>query len=597
MRKTMSLFLALVMLLSVCSFASAEETEYTVKTVPVFRGTEQAGSMDLRYYSDAPNVACYGMKAYLNLLRGEELTVTAEDGGLWTVTAPNDTSIQVNPAAGTITAADWARFQSPLTPYDKMVGIKDSPCAWSYYTDLTFTDEPAAVIFNLAKYSIPLHADREDVYMPLALLATMFTDVATNRVIFNGEKAFLSVLDVNAIGALPDGFYDPMKALISGEEQRSEDVIRVSYGELCFVLDYFFGHPGTGAWDESIREIGLDETLKAKGPEIREALLSPVYLQHVIGLQKLTAAGLDDGHTAYTGISPLVNPAVTSPEAVMKIVMGAGEAINTSSISRMEMMNSLRQTRAAVWGDEVYRECGSTAILRIDAFAPDDKGWEAYYAGTGEIPMDAFGITVTGLKKASENPAIKNVLFDLSSNTGGSSDLLMAVLSLCDGNNRFDGYNVLTGQHMYAACHVDRNLDGVIDEKDDEVKYDFRYAVLTTRMAFSCGNLFPFLMQDSGAVLLGESTGGGSCCVQFAELSGGDEFLMSSYLWALRDRKGESVEGGCNTDLPIARIEPEKPTHPNPRLSNGDYTPYFDDVKLDKMINEWYAAREEKPAV
>ena len=282
MRKTMSLFLALVMLLSVCSFASAEETEYTVKTVPVFRGTEQAGSMDLRYYSDAPNVACYGMKAYLNLLRGEELTVTAEDGGLWTVTAPNDTSIQVNPAAGTITAADWARFQSPLTPYDKMVGIKDSPCAWSYYTDLTFTDEPAAVIFNLAKYSIPLHADREDVYMPLALLATMFTDVATNRVIFNGEKAFLSVLDVNAIGVLPDGFYDPMKALISGEEQRSEDVIRVSYGELCFVLDYFFGHPGTGAWDESIREIGLDETLKAKGPEIREALLSPVYLQHVI---------------------------------------------------------------------------------------------------------------------------------------------------------------------------------------------------------------------------------------------------------------------------------------------------------------------------
>ena len=141
-----------------------------------------------------------------------------------------------------------------------------------------------------------------------------------------------------------------------------------------------------------------------------------------------------------------------------------------------------------------------------------------------------------------------------------------------------------------------KNLDGVFDEKDEEVKYDFNYAVLTTRAAFSCGNLMPFVMQEHGAVLLGESTGGGSCSVQMGTLTNGGQFMMSSWLWALRDENGESVEDGCKPDLPIARIEPETPTHEDPRLSAGDYTPYFDDAALDRMINEWFEEQAEAPA-
>lgn len=52
----------------------------------------------------------------------------------------------------------------------------------------------------------------------------------------------------------------------------------------------------------------------------------------------------------------------------------------------------IRKVREAVWGNEVYRECGSTAVIRIDGFHDDAAGWEAYYAGRGEIPMDAVGI-------------------------------------------------------------------------------------------------------------------------------------------------------------------------------------------------------------
>ena len=83
---------------------------------------------------------------------------------------------------------------------------------------------------------------------------------------------------------------------------------------------------------------------------------------------------------------------------------------------------------------------------------------------------------------------------------------------------------------------------------------------------------------------------------QLCLLTNGGEYFISSWLLALRDENGESVEGGCKTDLPIERIEPETPTNENPRLSNGDYTPYFDDVMLDRMINEWFEKQAEAPA-
>jgi C-terminal processing protease CtpA/Prc len=266
------------------------------------------------------------------------------------------------------------------------------------------------------------------------------------------------------------------------------------------------------------------------------------------------------------------------------------------SVPKSEIKAEIEQARAAAWGDDVYRECGSTAIIRIDSFVEDAAGWEAWYAGKGEIPMDAVGITWTGLKRASENPAIKNILFDLSANTGGSGDMLAYMIDLMFGDNVYRGYNVLTGQREHAVVHSDKNLDGVFDEKDDEVKYDFSYAVLTTRITFSCGNMMPFLMQEHGAVLLGEPSAGGSCYIQMGTLTNGGQFQMSTWLWALRDANGESVEGGCKTDLPIARIEPETPTHEDPRLSGGDYTPYFDDVMLDKMINEWFEEQAKAPA-
>ena len=603
MKKTLALILALIMVMSAIPSVLAEAPAYTVKTVPVMRGTEQTGTMDLRFYAATPNVAYYGLRAYVSYLQNTDLTMTELEGGEIEIVNPNGSSIRVNPSAGTITAPDWAQFQFPPVPYSTSVGLKDSPCIWSSYSDLVFDDTPNPVIFNFAKYGITIDADKDDVYLPLALLSTMFTDVAVNYVIFNGETVFRPVLDLNNLTGLPAGYYESgkMKALLTGEAQREEDEINESYGELCFIMDYLFGHPGVAMIDQAISEKGLDTALRelsdGTGEQLINDLHSPDMNTYLLAMTRLFFQLLDDGHTVFTGLTGLLQDSTPYPELRVKILTeGLEYLITNSSTAKNGMRNQLRSQRAAAWGDDLYREVGNTAIIRLDAFNPDQAGWEAYYAGTGDVPDDAYGLTWKSLKKASENPEIKHILFDLSQNAGGSSDLLMAVLNLVYGENVFRGYHVLTGQHAHSVVLNDKNLDGVIDEKDDEVKYDFNYAVLTTRLSFSCGNLFPFMMQEHGAVLLGEPTGGGSCSVQTATLTSGAVFMMSSCMWQLRTQEDVSVEDGCHTDLIIERVEPETPTNANPKLSQGDYAGYFNDQMLVQMINDWFAAQAEAPA-
>ena len=113
MKKILAVLLALTMIMSMVSCAFAEGTAYTVQRTPVFEKGEQIGSLNLRFYTDAPHVACLGMKEYLDFLMKEDVTVTRKDGDIWEVARPKGVYILVNPAAGTIAAPDWVSFQFP----------------------------------------------------------------------------------------------------------------------------------------------------------------------------------------------------------------------------------------------------------------------------------------------------------------------------------------------------------------------------------------------------------------------------------------------------------------------------------------------------
>ena len=118
-----------------------------------------------------------------------------------------------------------------------------------------------------------------------------------------------------------------------------------------------------------------------------------------------------------------------------------------------------------------------------------------------------------------------------------------------------------------------------------------------TRHAFSCGNLFPVIIQEAGAVLIGEPSSGGSCCIQVGTDAEGFSYLMSSAQWMLTDSNGVGVEGGCVIDLPI------EPVTKNEILDSflglvgvdeglPDFENYFDADYLSELMNGYYGQEE-----
>ena len=582
---------------------------FTVQSTPVTNGISELESLDLRFYADTPNIAYVGIKAYMAWMLKEDVSVTSQPNGTWVIARANGTTLVADPSAGTLYAENWTGFQTPELPYIKTkIGLKDTSCEWTQITDLVYDIAPTPVTFDFAKYNISMYADEEDVYLPLALVSNLLEDASLDLMAYNGEKLFTFSGTMGSVLAFVPGFYESKKmiSLINGETQRAEDEIREGYAELCFITDYLYGHPGAvnGAnLDEAIREKGLDAALDdlpdGKGEKYRQALHSPSYAEYILALNNVFNVAFSEGHTTFTTLNPLLERQDLYPDIFAQYIESATAENNpVRGTYALNFNTYLDPVREQFWGNETYREFGNTAIVRIDSFNPDEEAWQTWEEGKGEMPMDALGIACNGLKKAAANPDIKNFIFDLGGNIGGSQDLMQAIVGLVSNDVVFTGYNELTKQVIRTSTQTDRNMDGVIDEKDKDVSYPFNFGVLTTRAAFSCGNLFPILMQEKGAAVIGENSGGGSCIVQVMVLSDGPVFNMSSYQWHLRNTDGEDVvEKGADPDIPIERIEIEdRPNTVFPTLIPGDYSPYYNEETLDQLMNDYFAQKEEPAA-
>lgn len=600
--------LALCLLVSAAGFAEnhaaagfAEE-----KTAALYAEGVEDGSLSVYYFSELPDIPYMGIRAYAERILRIPMAMETGENGVVTLRNANGGKLVCDPAAGTVSTRDWVAVVSPAAPLEgAAAGLKDSSCAFVRVTEIVYEGDPKPVTFDFAKYGMKIFADGRDVYLPLSVLSNMMTDIATRHLRFDGKNLYLNRYmpgtDVND----PILSGESLAELVAGKE-RPADLITQCYAGLCFNLDYFFGHPGVSVLDADLAEKGLDQALTdlgEDGPAIREGLHSPDMKEYLASQAKLFTLCLYDGHTSALDVFGLSNiPACTNNADLQTRVFSGGVAdmlTNKNSLTHIVRLAVTPQRKLA-WGNDFYLEAGSTAVIRLDTFMPDEAAWDLYYRGEGPFPQDALGTVVTGLRRAQANPEIRNVIFDLTCNGGGSSDVLMAILALTTARNCLLGRNTLTGQTVRAVFETDCNFDGVFDERDSEARFDFNYGVLTTRQAFSCGNLFPIVMRESGAAVLGETSGGGSCCIQIGTDDHGLRYVMSSCQWQLLDENGASVESGCPVDIPIPtlsigfldRIVGEMGVDEGLPI----YTGYFNADRLDGLMNDWFSVTELAPA-
>ena len=568
-----------------------KDKKYVERLVPVVDPQENVlGTVLLRFYDDMPNVAYISVSHFQEIMYpGTTIQVQSYGDGKYTLTSPCGTA-KVDTYQDLFISNDYEAFTNMMgmvqpgmanTTYDALPIIR--------WKSLEASPAQVPVTLDYGKYGIDIREDGENVYFPFATIADLYTDGYMHIAAFNGQMVLVAP---NGAYSLNDGYPYFFIAPIL-QEKRTSDLAAFSYKNLCFTLTNFFGYPGRTLLEKSMKEKGMDQALKdygKAGEMTRELLQSTNMYDYISGTATLGCLLNDGGHT-YTDVTVISDITGNAdfveklkPIYVTKLNEFYGycpeyQPIKDRRSARTEIRNQLRTKREEKFGKDVhYVKVGNTVYCQFESFLCDDSGWRKFYKGEGprptikDFPNDWLVIIIDALEKAQNDPEVKNFIVDISTNGGGSSDVVVFLSSLfC---NKPDIYyeNTLTGQKMKCSYEVDRNLDGKFDEKDKDVKINLNVGVLTSNYSFSCANLFPSMMKDYGIALIGQQSGGGSCCVLFNPSAEGYGYRYSTHRSRLNNLKGENIDEGIEPDYNLENLDD-----------------FFDIAKVGKLIEQFYA--------
>jgi hypothetical protein len=402
--------------------------------------------------------------------------------------------------------------------------------------------------FPLRDYGIDLIAQDGKYLIPLQTISDLFlAPRSMGDFYFNGQALIKS----SDIRDCSDLYY----SATTGE--RSEALTKYGYGELCMMLDYFYGFRDThkiDSFDELFKNVGLKENLI--GNDVVEADGS---------IYRLISDFLQDGHSGWHAFSYL------SGSIDYKATDAAKERV-------FDHLNRQQEARNNYYPDGVpgYEEIGNTAYITFDHFFHESMDGEDYYSV--ESPQDFSDSDTIGLIiKAHElinreNSPIENVVLDLSANTGGMDNAAVFVISWFLGDASLSQTDNMTGAMCTSTYRADVNRDRIFDEKDTIA--DKNLFCLISPCSFSCGNLVPCVFKDSGRVtILGRTSGGGSCSVMSVSSAWGTSFQISSNqrMSFLKNGSFYDVDRGADPDFILT--SPEK---------------YYDRKALTDYINNIY---------
>ena len=570
------------------------EKNYVERWVPVVDPKGEAqGTVMLRFYDDMPSVAYINVSHFQTMMYpGTAIQTQALGEGRYQLTSPCGTAV-VNTDKDTFDSDDYEAFTNMMDmvqPGMPNVSLDGLPLV--RWKSKEATPQKVHLTLDYGKFGIDIRVDGNDVYFPLATIADLYTDIYMHTADYNGQQVMVAPMGAEE---LEDGYPKFFIAPIL-KETRTKDMATFAYNNLCFTLTNFFGYPGRTLLEKKgLKEKGLDQALKdygQAGEMTRQLLLSTNMYEYIAGTNTLGCLLNDSGHTD-TGIGHTSQMDSSTDfyktmgnTVKAKLEEFYGYCPEYAALRKVDedieaLSSKLIQARIAKIGRGVtYYKKGNTAYCLFNAFDCDFAAWRKFYKGEGPKPTvenhpnDWLAVLLDALEKAEKDPEVKNFVLDISTNGGGSEDIVMVITSLMCNKAEAYNENSLLGQKQKIYYEVDRNLDGKFDEKDAEVKYDLNFALLVSACSFSCGNMLPALMKDFGIPLIGQKTGGGACCVLYNPSADGYAYRYSSHRSRLMNQKGENVDPGVEPDLKLET--PEE---------------FFDFQKITQFIERFYSSK------
>ncbi len=593
--------LAALSLLNSCGKENAHSeaaTSFTKKQVSVYEKDKSKNADLTCVFSDnMPNVPYVSVEQYLDLVYGEDSDYTLRGFfNHYTVSGKNKNTgktgskLRIDAKKETLTFEDYEEF---------VVGKKDGTMV--DYVDMTLVSREGdpKITYDLSEYGIDIHAQDGQVFLPLSTLSDILDQSLTFSDYIDGS-IYLIRMDSSGsdytshVREKENEYYETLT--------RNEDTASYAYRELCFVLDNLYGRPGRAQSQDflnSLNSIGLDKTLEQGGTmngidlkKLKTYLSSTNKAEYAQGLIMLDNLLYDGGHSflSIPFIFRLINDENLDDNEVsivFKKVLERDPAAKETANHLLDLIdgtfvtgNRLKRQRAERFGapkmtwENAYEEevaCiylfDNTAIFCFDGFNDD-----IIRTGSGTEPLRE------ALEFAKENDC-DNFVLDLSTNGGGSDQTMGYILSMIFNKDAAIYHiNTNTGAKKELIFSADKNLDGDINEYDADIKYDFNYAVMTSRYTYSCGNYASVLAKENGIPLLGETSGGGGCLVTTLVLPDESNSYTISSSVAMTDSNYQGVDAGAVPDYPLA-VDPD---------NESDKTQLYDPEQIVAILNSHY---------
>ena len=517
--------------------------ELTKKVVPFADpsiGFIELGFMDGK--EDIPYIRC-NSEFFENSIE-RNITVSSVNADTKKVTFNNreqNTTAELDLTRHTLTFDNYDQFfrdgntvyfdaaQSNLGDYMKMIDYSN------------IAGQP--VVFDWSAQDIGVVIWKDGNSYDLALPLQMFNDVFLASsgffILYNGNKLYLS-------NKLTDDYWT------SGNQSgtRSKALAEFCYNELCLNLDFNYGLKAIHGIDKFpdfntyFICSGIDRDLKSTNATTFANALKDVCEFY-----------LDDGHSNY----------MSNSHYLAKDVEITG---NHTSAKWKELVinyktypNGARPDRygSSVPGYEVTAD-GKTAVVRFDEFTrvSENKAAKAgHYAAIDDIINNYVGMyentydTVSFIhyvnKRIKDDPAIKNVVLDLSCNGGGANHSAAFILAWMLGECICNFTDPLTGAKWAATYVADVDFDGsyMSDDTPDtgDTIGDKNLFCLVSPWSFSAANMVAAMLKASDRVtIIGAPSSGGSSVVQFSSTADGTCFRMSSRYVMSQNKNGSNYD-------------------------------------------------------
>lgn len=389
---------------------------------------------------------------------------------------------------------------------------------------------------NLEDYdneNIALLYDEGEYFLPLATFNDVFLASETyNFIKYDFEDVFLFNYDNLFPGTPLYNIYEDVEK----KEYYDLEYSKFSYHELVLLMDNQYGN------NVARNMYDFDEFFTSKG--VKEAFYSGNAVDIDQAIMEAFCVNLYERHTTFVSPSPFVDSSKLN-----KDILTNTDIFYAKIREYTAYCYNLKQEKGIAGYD--FKVVGNTAFIAFDEFM-DFSGEEFVIPNTLEEVTDTMSLFLYAYHQIINNDQIENVVFDITTNTGGSSNSLLYTLSVICGVSEYITRDTKTYTTYVGHTVADLDLDGTFDTKG-LVDLGYNVSILTTEVSFSCGNAFPVFAKETepSITIIGSNSGGGTCIVSPAVTAIGTTLVLSSTTQLTKVRNGEyvNIEDGCQVDI------------------------------------------------